>query len=228
MKLRYLAYIGASMALCTLALPSFAQQADAFESLGAAVRFERYQTDFNVGQGTYKTDVDEIGLAFRQYFGKAFSLAVGAGYADLSMDGNPATLKLSPSGVYARITARYQWWLGDHLGMDFVGAGAFHRVEDSAGTNSVTDRWWSYALSVGPRYRIKWFNVGAGVVYRHASGNQQASFPAGKLSLDYARTTNPYLDFDFTVAPHGTFGIHLQGGARRSAALVFGYRFVEP
>ena len=92
----------------------------------------------------------------------------------------------------------------------------------------MVDRWWSYSAAAGPRFQWHWFNVGAGVVYRHASGDEEASLFSGKRSLDFARTTSPYLNLDFTVSPHGTFGLHFEGRARGSTALVFGYRFVSP
>lgn len=228
MKSRFLLLAGASIAAVLFSSPSFAQDTQSFDSLGAAIRFQRYQTDFAIGGGTYNTTVDELGLAFRQYFGRAFSLAMEVGYANLSMSGNPAALNLSPHGYYGRLTARYQWWLSGHFGLDFIGTGGYHRVHDSAGANNVVDRWWSYSAAIGPRFRLHWFNVAAGLIYRHASGDEEASFPAGKRSLGFARTTNPYLDFDFMVTPHGTFGVHFEGGARQSAALVFGYRFISP
>lgn len=219
---------GMSLAAAAYAAPCLAQDSSMFSSLGAAVKLQRYQTDFKIGTGTYNATVDELGLAFREYFGRDFSLAMEAGYADLSMDSNPATRNLSPHGYFGRITARYQWWMTGHFGLDFTGTGGYHRFHDTSGADNVVERWWSYSAAVGPRYQWRWLNVGAGVIYRHASGDEQASTPAGKRSLDFARTTNGYLDFDFTVDPHGTFGLHFEGGARRSVALVFGYRFVSP
>lgn len=201
---------------------------DVADSLGAALSFHRFHTDFDIGNGTYGADVNELGVAFRQYFGRDFSLAMELGYANLSMDGNPVIQGLSPHGYYGRITARYQWWLTGHFGLDFIGTGGYQRVHDTRNGNEVALRWWSYSVRVGPRYRIGWFNVSTGVIYRHASGDEQNSSASSNPSLGFSRTTNPYLDFDFTVTPHGTFGLHFEGGARRSAAMVFGYRFVSP
>lgn len=220
--------LGISLAAAVYSAPSFGQDSSSFESLGAAIKFQRYQTDFKIGQGTYNTRVNELGLAFRQHFGRGFSLAMEAGYTDLSMDGNPAQQNLSPHGYYGRITARYQWWFTDHFGLDFTGTGGYHRLSDSSGANTVVDRWWSYSAAVGPRYQWHWLNIGAGVIYRHASGDEEASSLTGKRALGFARTTNGYLDLDFAVDPHGTFGLHFEGGARHSVALVFGYRFVSP
>ncbi len=228
MKPHFLWVVGVALAATLFATPSFAQDSSSFDSLGAAIKLQRYQTDFKIGTGTYNATVDELGLAFRQYFGHDFSLAIEAGYTDLSMDGNPSQLNLSPHGYYGLITARYQWWFTGHFGLDVTGTGGYHRLSDSSGASNVVDRWWSYSAAVGPRFRWHWLNVGAGVVYRHASGDEQASSFSGKRSLDFARTTSPYLDVDFTVSPHGTFGLHFEGGARRSVALVFGYRFVSP
>ena len=228
MKPHFFLIAGVALAAAIHATPAFAQDVSSFDSLGAAIKLQRYQTDFKIGSGTYNTTVDELGLAFRQYFGPDFSLAVEAGYTDLSMEGNPASLNLSPHGYFGRITARYQWWLSGHFGLDFTGTGGYHRLQDTGGANSVVDRWWSYSVAAGPRYRWRWFNVGVGVIYRHASGDEEASSYAGRRSLDFARTTGPYLDLDFTVTPHGTFGLHFEGGARRSMAMVFGYRFVSP
>ncbi len=228
MKPRSLWIAGITIAAALAAPPSVAQDASSFESIGAAIKLQRYQTDFKIGTGTYNATVNELGLAFRQYFGHDFSLAMEVGYTDLSMDGNPASANLSPHGYYGRITARYQWWLTGHFGLDFTGTGAYHRLHDSSGIDNVVDRWWSYSAAAGPRFQWHWFNVGAGVVYRHASGDEEASLFSGKRSLDFARTTSPYLNLDFTVSPHGTFGLHFEGGARRSTALVFGYRFVSP
>lgn len=226
--------VAAGLFAAVLAFPALAQQAsgpgspDSFESLGAAVDIHRFQTDFAIGSNTYNGEVDELGLAFRQYFGHDFSLAMEAGYTTMSMDGNPATQGLSPHGYYGRLTARYQWWLGEHLGLEFTGTGGYHRLHDSSANSDVVERWWSYSAAGGLRYRINWFSVAGGLVYRHASGDESGSSTSGQPSLGFARTTNPYLDVDFTVTDHGTFGIHVEGGARRSVALVFGYRFVAP
>ncbi len=228
MKPYFLRIVGVALAAAVFAVPAFAQDSSSFDSLGAAFKLQRYQTDFKIGTGTYNATIDELGLAFRQHFGHDFSLAIEAGYTDLSMDNNPATLNLSPHGYYGRLTARYQWWFTDHFGLDVIGTGGYHRLSDSSGSQNVVDRWWSYSAATGPRFRWRWLNIGAGVIYRHASGDEEATFPAGKRSLDFARTTGPYLDLDFTVSPHGTFGLHFEGGARRSTALVFGYRFISP
>lgn len=228
MKPHFLWAVGISLVAALFATPSFAQDSSSFDSLGAAFKLQRYQTDFKIGTGTYNATVDELGLAFRQYFGQDFSLAMEAGYTDMSMDHNPAVMKLSPHGYYGRLSARYQWWLTGHFGLDFKGTGAYHRLHDTSGATNVVDRWWSYSAALGPRFRWRWLNVGAGAVYRHASGDEESSAFTGKRSLDFARTTSPYLDMDFTVSPHGTFGLHFEGGARRSVALVFGYRFVSP
>lgn len=219
-------------AACVLALvvvPGVAQAAgnDNVDSLGAAIRLDRYQTDFSVGPGTYTAQVDEVGLALRQYFGSAFSLAMELGYTDMSYDNNPAAASFSPSGAYGRLTARYGWWLVSHFALDFTGTAGYHRLSNSNSNGTLVERWWSYSAAGGARYRIRWFSAEAGLIYRHASGDEQSPSD-GKRSLEFARTTNPYLDLDFTVTPDGTFGIHLEGGARQSAALVFGYKFVSP
>lgn len=219
--------LGAGAALAVLATPAAAWAANDIGSLGAGIRFERYQTDFDIGPATYAARVNEAGLAIRQHFGRDFSLAMEVGYLDLSYDGNPAARNFSPSGAYGRITARYQWRIVRHLGLDFTGAAAYHRVSNSNGAGTYVARWWSYSLAAGPRYSIRWFSVEAGAVYRDASGTEESP-SADQQSLHFDRNTNPYLAFDFAVTDGGTFGIHLEGGARRSAALVFGYRFVSP
>ncbi len=218
-------WVGA--ALAALFVPAAAWAANDISSLGAGIRFERYQTDFDIGPATYTGRVNEAGLSLRQYFGRDFSLAMGIGYLDISYDGNPAARNFSPSGAYARITARYQWRLVRHFGLDFTGAAAYHRLSNSNSTGTYDARWWSYSLAAGPRYSSGWFSVAGGAVYRDASGTEESP-SAENQSLHFARTTNPYLDFDFTVTTDGTFGVHLEGGARQSAALVFGYRFISP
>lgn len=219
-------------ATCALALalvPGVARAAgsDNADSLGAAIRLDRYQTDFSVGSNTYTAQLDEVGLALRQYFGRDFSLAMELGYTDMSYDSNPAASGFSPSGAYGRLTARYQWWLVPHFALDFTGTGAYHRLSNSNSSGTLVERWWSYSAAAGARYRINWFSAEAGMIYRHASGDEESPV-YGKRSLEFARTTNPYLNLDFTVTPGGTFGIHLEGGARQSLALVFGYQFVSP
>lgn len=217
----------AGLVLATVMVPSVARAANDVDSLGAAIRIEHYQTDLNIGSGTYTAQVNEVGLAMRQYFGRDFSLGMEVGYADLSYDNNPAASGFSPSGAYGRLFARYQWRVVSHFALDFMATGAYHRVSNSNSSGTFVDRWWSYSAAAGPRFSIRWLSVGAGLVYRHASGNEQSP-SNGTQSFDFSRTTNPYLDLDFTVAEDGTFGLHLEGGARQSASLVFGYRFVSP
>lgn len=220
-------FLLAVLACASVLVSVCAQAREDSDSIGAAVGFERYQTDFSIGSGTYQAQVSEVGLALRQYFGRDFSLAMEVGYSELSYDSNPNAANFSPSGEYGRLVARYQWPVVPHFLLGFKGTAAYHRLTNSNGSGSFADRWWSYSAAVGPRYSIRWFSVAAGVVYRHASGNEESP-STGDRSLGFARTTNPYLDFDFTVEPHGTFGVHIEGGARRSIALVFGYRFVLP
>ncbi|MGH8127965.1 MAG: hypothetical protein ACRETC_06305 [Gammaproteobacteria bacterium] len=213
---------------CVSALASVCAQAqEANDSIGAAIGFESYQTDINTGSGTYQAQVSEVGLALRQYFGRDFSLAMEVGYSELSYDNNPNATNFSPSGVYGRLIALYRWRIVPHFALDFKGTAAYHRLTNSNASGDFADRWWSYSASAGPRYSIRWFSVAAGLVYRHASGTEESP-SAGDQSFGFARSTNPYLDFDFTVEPHGTVGVHFEGGARRSIALVFGYRFVSP
>ncbi len=209
-------------------VPTGAQARNGPGSLGAAIRFERYQTDFSIGSGTSQAQVDEVGLALRQYFGRDFSLAMAVGYSDLAFDANPAAANFSPSGFYGRLSARYRWWIASHFAFGFTGTGAYHRLSNSNSNGSIVDRWWSYSAAGGPRYSMRRFSVAAGLIYRRASGNEVSSRVPGERSLGFLHTTNPYLDFDFTVTPGGTFGVHVEGGARRSVALVFGYRFVSP
>ncbi len=208
--------------------PVCAQARNGTDNLGAAIRFERYQTNFSIGSGTSRAQVDEVGLALRQYFGRDFSLAMAAGYTDLSFDANPAAANLSPSGFYGRLSARYRWRIAAHFAFGFTGAGAYHRLSNSNSNGSIVDRWWSYSVAAGPRYSMRRFSVAAGLVYRRASGSEASSRVPGEQFLGFLHTTNPYLDFDFTVTPGGTFGVHVEGGARRSVAFVFGYRFVSP
>lgn len=220
-------FLLAAFAFAPMLMPNCAQAQESSDSMGAAVGFERYQTDFNIGSVTYQAQVSEVGLALRQYFGRDFSLAMEVGYSELSYDNNPNAANFSPSGAYGRLIARYQWHIVPHFALGFRGSAAYHRLTNSNSSGSFSDRWWSYSAAAGPRYSIRWFSVAVGVVYRHASGTEESP-SAGDRSLGFARTTNPYLDFDFTVEPHGTFGVHVEGGARRSIALVFGYRFVSP
>jgi len=217
----------AGLVLATVMVPAVARAANDVDSLGAAIRFERYQTDLDIGPGTYTAQVDEVGLAIRQYFGRDFSMAMEVGYTDISYDNNPAAANFSPSGAYGRLTARYQWWVVSHFALDFTAAGAYHRLSNSNSSGTFVDRWWSYHVAAGPRYSMRWFSAEAGLVYRHASGDEQSP-SNGTQSLNFSRTTNPYLDLDFTVVKDGTVGLHVEGGARQSVSLVFGYRFVSP
>lgn len=220
-------FLIAVLVLASALAPNCARAQESSDSIGAAASFERYQTDFSIGSAVYKAQVSEAGLALRQYFGRDFSLAMEVGYSELSYDNNPNAANFSPSGAYGRLIARYQWWIVPHFALDFKGTAAYHRLTNSNASGTFADRWWSYSAAAGPRYSIRWFSVAAGVVYRHASGNEESP-TADSQSLGFARTTNPYLEFDFTVTPHGTFGVHLEGGARQSIALVFGYRFISP
>lgn len=214
-------------AACLAAVPA-AQAGEAFGNLGAAVVMSRYQTGFDVGPASYDGKVTEIGFALRQHFGEGFSMAMEGGYTDMSLSGDAATNGLTPSGHYGALSARYLMRLRAHVGVDFNASGAYHRMSDAAGGNSVVERWWSYSAAAGPRFSLEYFGVEVGLVYRHASGQEQSSGSSGTRDLAFEHATNPYVDLIFAVTRGGTLTLHAEGGARRGVSLVFGYLFAAP
>lgn len=212
---------------CAAAAPG-ARANDEFGNLGAAVVVTRYQTGFDIGQTAYDGKATEIGLALRQHFTDDFSMGMTAGYADMTLSGDPATANLSPSGYYGLLTAHYRVPFTAHLGLDFTAAGGYHRMSDARGADSVVERWWSYSAAAGPRFSLEYFGVEAGLVYRHASGREESSGNSGTRTFEFERTTNPYLDLTFAVSEGGTVTLHAEGGARRGVSLIFGYLFARP
>ncbi len=219
---------GGALCILTLALAMPAYAREEYSGLGAAVRMVRYHTAFAVGQSSYAGDVTEVGFAIKQHFNDAFSMGMQAGYADMTLSHDPAMQGLSPSGHYGALDARYRLFFGAHFSLDFRAAGSYHRVSDSKAGGSIVERWWSYSVAAGPRLSYEYFGVEAGLVYRYASGREEASALTGPRSLAFEHTTNPYVDVTVEVSDAGTVGLWVEGGARRGAALVFGYRFESP
>jgi len=214
---------------CLLAAPgASAGQPDGLGGLGAAIRLGRYHTGFDIGGGSYDSDVTEIGLALRQHFTDNFALGMEGGYTDMSLSGDPAAQNLSPSGYYGVLTARYVQPLSAHFGLAFTASGGYHRLHDSNQNDSLVERWWSYSAAGGARFHLRYFAVEAGMTYRHASGREESSTPSGTRDLHFARHTSPYVDLTFSVTDGGTFTVHAEGGARRSVELIFGYLFMNP
>ncbi|MGH8427383.1 MAG: hypothetical protein ACRES7_05290 [Gammaproteobacteria bacterium] len=204
-----------------------AQQYQGPEGLGAAVDINYYDTDFTVGSPSYDTHVTEIGFLLAQHFTPDFAVTFGAGYARLGMSDNAAAASFSPTGYYARAGARYDPALfSSNFGFSFRIAADYQRVNDSNKGVDLVDHWWSYAGAVGPWVRVGDVTFEGGIVYRHASGDQDLS---GKLSsteaLGFAHSTNAYLGLTYHPNPDWTVALNLEGGGRKAAGVVFGYNF---
>lgn len=195
--------------------------------LGATIDAGYYQTKFAYDSGTYSTDLTEVGLALGEHFTPDFSMSLGAGYARLSQSSNPEQGGFTPTGYYARVGANYHLPLiSDKFGLDFTASADYHRVKDSNSNSELTQHWTAYSGAAGP-----WVNFGsvaleAGLVYRHASGNETRTgrYPTDQ-SFGYDTSTNPYFDVSFHVQPAAAVRLHIEGGAWQGATLSFSYNF---
>lgn len=221
-------HICAALCVACAAVAPVAHANDAYGAMGAAITMGRYQTEFAIGQAAYDTKVTELGLAFRQRFTDNFSMSMAGGYTDITLSGDPAAAGLSPSGYFGQLGARYFQPFTAHVGLDFAVTGAYHRMSDAQGPDSVVERWWSYSAAAGPRFALGYFAIEAGLVYRHASGREESTGSTGTRTLGLARTTNPYLALTFAVTQGGTITLRAEGGARHGVTLVFGYLFAAP
>lgn len=195
--------------------------------LGAAVNIGYYQTKFAYDNGTYTSDLTEVGLALGEHFTPGFSMWLGAGYAQLVQNSNPAQGNFTPSGYYARVGANYHLPLiSNSFGLDFTASSDYHHVSDSNNNTDLTQHWVGYSGAVGPWFRSGSIAFEAGLVYRHASGTEDRT---GKnptsQSFGYDQSTNPYFDVSFHLQPDAAVRLHVEGGAWQGATLSFSYNF---
>ncbi|GEM_PF-1787045 len=201
----------------------------AADLLGVAIHIERSGSGFEFSGRKHDVWISEYGLDLAQWVSPQATLYLEAGYANAAITNDPAGAGRSPSGYYGRLGARYRLPLTAHLGMGFRVVVGYHRLEDASAGSAEILRWWSYAVAWGPRLGFGPAAIEVGAVYRGAGGDQAMTggSPATR-DLRYTFRIDPYADLVFAVNPGGTVAIHVEGGARRSLGLVFGFRFESP
>lgn len=209
-----------------LALVSVASAGDRYRPVDFSLALGRTKVDLDYPNATVPTDIDRIGIHWRERYGRLL-LGAAAGYSFVTQKRNAATAGDDPRGYHFGLNFDVTLHEADRFALAVGGAYLYERVEVDNDTDEVDLRWYIPSAQLVGRWQLTpHMQLTAGPRYDALHGRQQTS-----------AATNTRQEIERSARGGGIVGLRLQldetgyvsiegtTGALRGVTLHFGRQF---